>query len=82
MQIYGIPCWAVCGGSNLVSVILPPEVRLVTIFADGDDAGRRYAEQAAESHLAHARKVRIARPKNGHKDFNAMLMASAGRAAA
>ena len=72
-QAAGIPTWATCGTSNLVSVELPEVVGEVIICADNDAAGERAAQQAAARFLREGRRVRIARPL-GAKDFNSMTV--------
>ena len=65
--------------SGLVSLILPPIVRLVLIAADHDTngAGERAARAAAFRWLGEGRRVRIAMPPEPGSDFNDVL---AGRA--
>lgn len=69
MQASGIPAWAALSTSGLAALILPADVRRVTILADGDDAGETAARRAAVRWLAEGREVRIARPPRG-ADFN------------
>ncbi len=45
----------------------------MTIAADGDDAGKKAAEEAASRLYRDGREVRIARPPDGY-DFNDLLM--------
>ncbi len=51
---------------------MPPEVRAVTIAADGDSAGEKAAEEAASRLYREGREVKIARPPDGF-DFNDLL---------
>lgn len=74
VQMHQIPVWAVLGGGGLRTVVLPDIVETVTIFGDADDAGQAFAERAAEAHHADGRKVFIAYPEGGAKDFNQHLL--------
>jgi putative DNA primase/helicase len=74
-QATSIPVWATLGTANLAGVELPEIVRTVIIAADGDDAGERASQQAAQRFLREGKKVRIARPPTG-KDFNDVVMES------
>ena len=73
LQATGQPTWACLSTSGLKAVLLPPEVKTVTIAADGDDAGKKAAEEAASRLYRDGREVRIARPPDGY-DFNDLLM--------
>jgi hypothetical protein len=73
LQASGKPVWACLSTSGLKAVLLPPEVKTVTIAADGDDAGKKAAEEAASRLYRDGREVRIARPPDGY-DFNDLLM--------
>jgi hypothetical protein len=55
---------------NLGAVVLPPQLRSVTLAADNDTSPKARAafQRAVERHLDAGRKVRIARPDFG-KDF-------------
>lgn len=72
MQATGVPTWAALGTSNLVRVELPAIVREIIICADADrnGSGERAAQVAAQGFLRDGRRVRIARPPAGAKDFN------------
>jgi putative DNA primase/helicase len=61
-QACDTPTWAALGTSGLAALLLPDDVREVTICADGDDPGERAAQAAAQRWLAERRRVRIARP--------------------
>ena len=63
--------WAVFGAGTARSVVLPAGCEVI-LALDGDDAGRKAAQAAAERFLAAGRQVRIARPPDG-MDFNALL---------
>lgn len=76
MQASGQPGWAAGSAKALELLILPPEVRRVTIAADGDEPGERAARRAAARWAGEGRDVRIARAPRG-KDFNDLLMESA-----
>ena len=72
LQATGTPTWACLSTSGLKTVLLPPEVKTVTIAADGDSAGEKAAEEAASRLYREGRKVKIARPPDGF-DFNDIL---------
>jgi hypothetical protein len=70
----GIPCWAALTASNLVRIRLPAMIREVIICTDNDGPGEA-GSQALEKRLTReGRIVRIARPKDGAKDFNEMTL--------
>jgi putative DNA primase/helicase len=73
MELAGIPTWAALSTSGIRNLILPPEVREVTIACDPDIPGIRAAYDAAEHWIAEGRRVRIARPPVGF-DFNDILL--------
>ena len=73
-QATGMPAWAALSTSGLKRLVLPPEVREVIIFADGDEPGEAAAAAAAEKFSGKGRKAFIARPPKG-KDFNEVLPA-------
>ena len=88
--LLGLPAWAAISAGNLgKGLILPPEVRSVTIAADDDginehghNPGIEAAETAAARWQAEGRKVRIIKPHEPGKDFNDILQARvAGEAA-
>lgn len=70
-QATGWPCWAACGASNIPD--LPDSIRDVLICADNDAAGRKAAERMAAHYSREGRKVKIAYPPGGAKDFNEAL---------
>ena len=87
----GLPAWAAISAGNLAKgVVLPAEIREVTIAADDDgvnaqgrNPGLEAAEQAAARWQAEGRKVRIIKPNMPGKDFNNILQArAAGKAIA
>ncbi|MCK1679408.1 toprim domain-containing protein [Bradyrhizobium sp. 147] len=73
IQATGGAGWAAGSAKALELLILPPEVRRVTIAADGDEPGERAARRAAARWAGEGRDVKIARAPRG-KDFNDMLM--------
>jgi putative DNA primase/helicase len=79
MQATGIPTWAAMSTSGLRSVVLPREARSVVILADNDEngAGQDAAEALARRLTGEGRRVRIAYPPGGVKDFNDTLLAGA-----
>ena len=82
IQLYGVPTWAACGGANMSNVALPDIVESVTIFGDNGEAGHALADRAAEAFHKQGRKVQLAYPDEAFDDFNSVLKARAGRAAA
>ncbi len=72
-QATGLPVWATLSTSGLRAVILPPATTVVTIAADGDEAGEVAAQAAARRFIAEGRAVKIARPPKG-MDFNDLLL--------
>lgn len=71
-QATGISTWACLSTSGLKAVILPSEVRMVFIAADGDQRGEDAAVKAADRCVAEGRRTKIARPPWG-MDFNDLL---------
>jgi putative DNA primase/helicase len=74
MQATGLPGWACLSTSGLQSVHFPEAVKGVVILEDNDDPGRRAAATLADRLTREGRKVRIARPPEGLKDFNDVLL--------
>lgn len=68
IQRYSIPTWAVCGEMRLARAWVPDDVETIFIFADADEAGKRFAEEAREAHRR-KRHVEVVYPQHG-KDFN------------
>ncbi len=71
-QATGLPVWATLSTSGLRAVILPPETTVITIAADGDDAGEVAAQAAARRFIAEGRTGKVARAPRG-TDFNDLL---------
>jgi hypothetical protein len=76
MHSRGHPAWAALSTSGLKALELPKDVREVIILADGEEAGRRAARDAAERWRREQRLVRIAYAPEG-TDFNDVLMGKA-----
>ncbi len=72
LQATGIPTWAALSATNMANVILPPDIRDVTLAPDGDEAGETGAGQAAKRFVQKGRAVRIAPAPEG-QDYNDML---------
>jgi len=72
-QEIGVATWVSAGVGNLKTMDLPARVRSIIIGADADRNGEVGARAAAERFVADGREVRIIRPCNGYKDFNAEL---------
>lgn len=73
-QALGRSVWVSAGTAMLPRMELADVTRAVVIGADGDAPGEAAANKAAHAFSAAGRKVRIMRPSNGFKDFNAELM--------
>jgi hypothetical protein len=73
MQATGRPGWAAGSAGALPLMVLPPEVRSVTILVDGDDAGEKDAAWARRRWLGEGRCVKLWRAPKGY-DFNDVLM--------
>lgn len=79
MQATGLPTWAAGSMGNLAACELPPVVRELLIFADGDSepaATGRVLRDAARAHGKAGRRVRVVQPPAG-RDFNDVLMEAA-----
>ena len=74
MRLFNVPVWSCLGGFNIKNAPLHDIVEHVVIYGDAGDAGRNYAEQAAEVFARQGRTVRLVFPTN-HSDFNDVLMA-------
>jgi hypothetical protein len=72
MQATGLAAGAALSTSGLRRLVLPAQVRLVVILADGDDPGERAALDAGRRWAADGLRVRIARPPRGY-DFADVL---------
>jgi putative DNA primase/helicase len=73
--LLGLPAWSAIACGNLGDrLVLPLEVRCVTIACDYDADGIRAAKAAAKRWRAEGRTVRIATPDKPHSDFNDLLM--------
>ena len=72
-QLAGRPAWAAAGASNMPGIILPANIRSVIIGRDNDEAGQREANKATQSFSDQGASVRIVRPADGFKDFNAEI---------
>lgn len=77
--ILKLPAWAAISCGNLGrSMILPAEIRSVTIAVDHDAPGQAAARQAWRRWRAEGRHVRLATPKEAGSDFGDLAM-GAGR---
>ena len=81
LQATGRPIWATLSTSGLKSVILPHEVKSITIAADSDEPGLKAAYAAAEKWTKAGRTVRVAVPPEPGTDFNDMAMSETMRTA-
>jgi phage/plasmid primase-like uncharacterized protein len=66
--------WAALSASGMRALPLPDMVRKVIIAADGDEAGERAAQAAAQRFVREGRRAFVARPHHA-KDFNDRLRA-------
>ena len=78
MQGLGRSVWVAAGAGMLPLMQLPESVRAVVIGADNDAAGQVAANKAADAFSASGRMVRIMRPEQVYKDFNAQLLGHGG----
>lgn len=69
-QLFGIPTWATCGSGLLHQVDLLVGLRLLHLFPDNDDAGRKAVERAK---LAYRVRMKIHWPPPDFKDWNDAL---------
>jgi hypothetical protein len=70
-----LPAWAAISAGNLEhTLMLPPQVRSVTIAADPDAPGRRAAAAAWHRWTGEGRHVQINTPKAERGDFNDVLV--------
>ncbi len=81
MQASGRPGWAALSAGGIRTLVLPPDVRDVTICADADPVGLGAAEAAAARWCAEGRRVRIAVPPDPKTDFNDLVRAESARGA-
>jgi hypothetical protein len=75
MQATGKPAWAALSTSGLRALDLPPKLTEVTVLADADEPGEAAAAAASRRWVREGRRVRVARPTGGQKDFNDLLRA-------
>jgi putative DNA primase/helicase len=70
-----LPVWAALASGNLEQVALPSEIKRVVVLADndGEGAGLRAAQRAAERLGTEGRRVWIAHPPQTGEDFNDLL---------
>lgn len=73
MQEMGRAVWVAAGASMLPKMQFPAGVRNIAIGGDGDDAGRKAAETAADAFAARGLSVRKFFPLEGFKDWNDQL---------
>ena len=65
LQMTGTPAWAVIGTSGFISVELPHHIRRVILAPDGDEAGEKIIDPAAQRLVRAGIEVRVARPPRG-----------------
>jgi putative DNA primase/helicase len=66
-----------CRCSQMPGLVLPDDVQEFIIAADNDPDGIAWARRAAGLWTANGRRVRIAMPPPGRKDFNDALRCAA-----
>lgn len=74
-----LPVWCALSVGNIGNVVLPPLIREVVLFVDGDPSGSQAAEtaqKAADWITSQGRHVSIASPGEG-RDFNKLLVRGA-----
>ena len=71
-QGVGVACWAVLG-DKLNNTQIPPIVKELELYADGDDAGTRAAEVAAPEYIDQGLAVSVVQAPDGY-DWNDVLM--------
>jgi hypothetical protein len=76
-QASGVPTWVAMSTTGVKALVLPPEVREVLLYPDGDEPGERAAVDAAKRFIREGRKVKITRPPRG-KDANDLLRQGVG----
>lgn len=65
--------WACAGTSGFRAVQIPESVRELLICGDRDEAGMQAAHELSARMVSEGKKVRIAMPPEGVKDFNDLL---------
>ena len=75
MTLLGIPAWAALSAGNLERLVLPDEVREITIAADNDRPGLAAAYRAARRWRREGRSVGIVSPRDPGLDMNDVLLA-------
>lgn len=78
-QLFCLPVWGVLGAARFKSVAIPKHVRRLTIFADGDDVGRKAAIEASDYWELAGLRCEIAIPPKPHKDWDDVTKAEAAR---
>ena len=74
-QKYDLPVWACLSTSGLKSITVPDTCQKILLFPDGDDPGRKAAEDTAARLILTGKQVEIFTPPQGH-DFNDILKES------
>lgn len=72
IQLFGRPGWAATTSGHLRQLVLPDEVRTVTILVDGDAAGEKAAEAAAALWRSQGRQADLKRAPTA-QDWNDVL---------
>lgn len=79
-QLYAMPVWATLSANRLARIDIPPEIRVLTIFGDGGDVGKREAFAAQDYYESKGLHVEVIFPAAhflpSHSDFNDSLRAA------
>ncbi len=79
MQLWSLPGWAAGGAPNMLrNLVLPPEVRRVTLLVDGDPEGAKACTAATARWELEGRRV-MWRIAPAGKDFNDVLLEEAAK---
>jgi putative DNA primase/helicase len=77
MRLYGgLPVWAALSTSGMHNIDLPKSVKTIVILGDNDPEGVKAAQELAKRLVCCDKTlhVKMARPKQGYKDFNDELL--------
>lgn len=73
--LLGMPAWSAISAGNMArTLILPAEIRSVTIAVDADEPGERAAREAWRRWTRAGLRVRLATPKEAGSNFADIAM--------
>src|SRR5215510_514309 len=75
-QLFQIPCWASLGAERLHNIAIPPGIRVVHLFGDSDEVGRKAVAKAGRTYQEQGYEVRWCVPDMAPaegKDWNDFL---------